>query len=72
MSNRNTYTPAYRQQDIACLVCQSPLVVRLARGRKSMKPFLMLLCAKDGRHFRAFINDQTYVHQVLERMEGRQ
>ena len=53
-----------------CPVCSVPLRVRLARGRKSGKPFVMLLCAQDGRHFRAFINDQQYVSQVLERLEA--
>ena len=54
-----------------CPVCGVPLTVRLARGRKSGKPFVMLLCSLDGRHFRAFINDQQYVAQVLERVEGK-
>ena len=54
-----------------CPVCGVPLRVRLARGRKSGKPFVMLLCAQDGRHFRAFINDQQYVAQVIERLEGK-
>ena len=61
---------AYTQPGIACLVCKEPLTVRLARGRKSGKPFVMLVCAQDGRHFRAFINDQDYVAQVLKRVEG--
>ena len=56
---------------IPCLICQQPLSLRLARGRKSGKPFLMLLCSKDGRHFRGFINDQTYVAGVLQRLEGQ-
>ena len=57
-------------QQIPCLVCQQPLTLRLARGRKSGKPFLMLLCAQDGRHFRGFINDRTFVDGVLARLEG--
>ena len=65
------YTPAYNAQAIPCLICGEPLVVRLAKGRRSHKPFVMLLCARDGRHFRAFINDQAYVHQVLARLEGQ-
>ena len=56
---------------IPCLVCRGPLTVRLARGRKSGKPFVMMLCTQDGRHFRAFINDQEYVAAVLERLEGK-
>ena len=54
-----------------CLICKEPLTVRLARGRKSGKPFVMMLCAQNGRHFRAFITDQTYVAGVLERLEAR-
>ena len=52
-----------------CLICQQPLVLRLARGRKSGKPFLMLICPQDGRHFRGFINDKKYVRQVLDKLE---
>jgi hypothetical protein len=55
---------------IPCLICQQPLTLRLAKGRKSGKCFLMLVCPQDGRHFRGFINDQTYVRQVLARLEG--
>jgi hypothetical protein len=45
--------------------------LRTARGRKSGKVFLMLVCPQDGRHFRGFINDQGYVKQVLARLEGQ-
>jgi hypothetical protein len=55
---------------IPCIVCGSGLVLRTARGRKSGKPFLMVICPQDGRHFRGFINDQGYVKQVLARLEG--
>ena len=58
-------------QAIPCLICQQPLVVRLAHGRKSKKPFVMLICANDGRHFRAFINDQAYVRQILTRLDSQ-
>ena len=57
-------------QLIPCLICGDPLTVRAARGRKSGKPFIMLLCGQDGRHFRAFINDRGYVDNVLAQMEG--
>jgi hypothetical protein len=30
----------------------------------------MLICPADGRHFRGFINDQSYVKQVLARLES--
>ena len=55
---------------IPCRICQQPLTLRLARGRKSGKPFLMLVCPQDGRHFRGLINDQAYVKAVLARLEG--
>ena len=57
-------------QSIPCLICGEPLTVRLARGRKSGKPFIMLICPQDGRHFRGFINDRVYVDKVLARLEG--
>jgi hypothetical protein len=56
---------------IPCIVCGSGLTLRTARGRKSGKPFLMLLCPQDGRHFRGFINDQSYVKEVLSKLEAR-
>ena len=56
---------------ISCLICRQPLTLRLAKGRKSGKSFLMLICTTDGRHFRGFINDQAYVRQVLDRLEGQ-
>ena len=51
---------------ICCLICGKPLSVRMAKGRKSQKPFIMLICPSDGRHFRAFISDQDYIKKVLE------
>ena len=69
MTEKAAYTHEYRGQGIPCLVCKEHLTVRLARGRKSGKPFVMMICPKDGRHFRAFINDQEYVSQVLKRVE---
>jgi hypothetical protein len=56
---------------IPCLICQQPLVLRLTKGRKSGKPSLMLICPQDGRHFRGFITLQSYVRQVLARLEGQ-
>jgi hypothetical protein len=57
---------------VPCLICGTPLTLRLARGRKSGKPFLMLICPQDGPHFRGFINDQAYVRQVLAKVEAQQ
>ena len=53
--------------EVACPVCNKPLSVRLAHGRKSGKPFVMLVCAKDGRHLRGFINDKSFVDGVMEK-----
>ena len=57
-------------QSIPCLICGEQLTVRLAQGRKSGKPFIMLICGRDGRHFRGFISDQPYVGELLARLEG--
>ncbi len=58
-------------QEIPCLVCRKSLALRLARGRKSGKPFIMLICPVDGRHFRGFITDRTYVREVLALLEDQ-
>jgi hypothetical protein len=50
---------------IGCPVCSKPLSITVAKGRKSLKPFIMLKCNTDGRHFRGFITDQAYVKLVL-------
>lgn len=55
-----------------CPVCQEMLSIRLATGRKSGKPFVMLVCARDGRHFRGFISHRPYVSALLERLESKQ
>jgi hypothetical protein len=31
----------------------------------------MLICPQDGRHFRGFINDQTYVKGVMAKLEDQ-
>ena len=54
---------------IACPICAMPLDTRMARGRKTNKPFLMLVCPKDGRHMRGFINDKEFVASVIEKAE---
>jgi hypothetical protein len=58
-------------QGIPCLICGDPLSVRPARGRKSGKPFVMVVCGRDGRHFRGFVTDQAYVGELLSRVEGK-
>lgn len=54
----------------SCPICKCPLSIRLARGRRSGKPFVMLLCPADGRHFRGFISHQPYVRELLDRLEA--
>ncbi len=57
-------------KEIKCPICGEGLSVRTARGRKSNKPFIMLVCEEDGRHFRGFITDQQYVKKVLSIRKG--
>ena len=59
---------------ILCPICKTPLEVRLAHSRKAKrkKVFIMWVCPIDGRHARLFINDQTYVRQVLANLESAQ
>jgi hypothetical protein len=45
------------------------MAFQIARGRKSGKPFLMVKCLHDGRHFRGFVGDRDYVAQLLEHLE---
>lgn len=59
-------TPPVRLQ---CPVCGLDLRVDTAQGRGSKKPFIMLRCPVDGRHFRGFITSQPYVAQVLARLK---
>lgn len=56
-------------KSIKCLVCKGELTISAAQGRKSKKPFVMLKCSQDGRHFRAFITDQEYVKKVMAGVE---
>ncbi len=51
---------------IHCPICSESITVRPAKGRKSNKAFIMLVCPKDGRHFRGFITDQKFVQKVLD------
>jgi hypothetical protein len=46
------------------------MIIRLARGRKSGKAFVMIICGVDGRHFRGFISHRPYVQQVIESLES--
>lgn len=55
---------------VPCPVCRSCMNVRTARGRKSGKPFLMLVCPIDGRHFRGFINDEDYIGRIFDALDS--
>jgi hypothetical protein len=52
-------------KQINCPICSNPISVRMAKGRQSNKPFIMLKCDTDGRHFRGFITDQSYINKIL-------
>jgi len=58
-----------RSQALACPVCGESMALQIARGRKSGKPFLMVKCLRDGRHFRGFVGDRDYVARLLEHLE---
>jgi hypothetical protein len=49
---------------LTCFVCKGDLEVRHATGRKSGKPFLLLKCQADGRHFRGFIYDPAFIARL--------
>ena len=55
---------------LPCPVCGIGLIIRLAYGRRSGKPFVMLICPNDGRHIRAFINDKKFVGSVLDKLQN--
>ena len=57
---------------VPCPVCRESLELRVANGRKSGKAFLMLVCNRDGRHFRGFITDKNYVYRVHTRLKDLQ
>ncbi len=69
-ANRNPTIHQYSAPP-PCPVCGDAVLLRLARGRKSGKAFVMLRCRQDGRHFRAFINDSQFVEYVIERLETK-
>jgi hypothetical protein len=56
-------------KSLQCPVCNEPMAFQIARGRKSGKPFLMVKCLRDGRHFRGFVGDRDYVERLLEGLE---
>lgn len=56
---------------LPCPVCCTGLMIRLVHGRRSGKPFVMLICPLDGRHIRAFISDKKFVSEVLSKLENK-
>jgi predicted RNA-binding Zn-ribbon protein involved in translation (DUF1610 family) len=65
-------TSTTQGKSLQCPVCGEPMAFQIARGRKSGKPFLMVKCLRDGRHFRGFVGDHDYVQQLLEGLEHGQ
>ena len=64
-------TTKSEQQKLRCHLCGRQLQAQLVHGRKSRKPFVMLVCPADGRHMRTFVGDAGYVGKVVERLENR-
>ena len=53
---------------ISCPVCGASLKVSTSTS-KAGKVALVLVCPKDGRDFRAFINNKGYIERVLASLE---
>jgi hypothetical protein len=53
---------------ICCPVCRSGLKVTTSKS-KAGKVALVLVCPRDGRDFRAFINNREYIQRVLDSVE---
>ena len=71
MTSETSPTIEHYSAPPSCPICGQALLMRLSRGRKSGKAFVMFRCPSDGRHYRAFINDQEYVCQVVEKLEAK-
>jgi hypothetical protein len=54
---------------ICCPVCGAGLKVTTCTS-KAGKVALVLVCPKDGRDFRAFINNKDYIQRVLDSLEA--
>ena len=54
---------------IRCPVCEAELKVTTSTS-KAGKVALVLACPRDGRDFRAFINNRDYVRRVLDSLES--
>ena len=54
---------------IRCPVCEAELKVTTSTS-KTGKVALVFVCPRDGRDFRAFINNREYVRRVLDSSEA--
>ena len=54
---------------ICCPVCGAGLKVTTSTS-KTGKVALVLVCPKDGRDFRAFINNREYVRRVMDSIDA--
>ncbi len=54
---------------ICCPVCGAGLKVTTCTS-KTGKVALVLVCPKDGRDFRAFINNREYVRRVMDSIDA--
>ena len=69
MTQSDSYRQTYRQSGIPCIICKQPLNMKIATRRRSGKPSVTLTCSQDVRHFRAFVNDEQFVEQVMQFLE---
>jgi hypothetical protein len=54
---------------ICCPVCGISLKVTTSKS-KTGKVALVLFCPRDGRDFRAFINNREYIQRVMDSLEA--
>jgi len=57
-------------QNVNCPVCEEALRVTITKSSRG-KAALMMFCPRDGRHFRAFVNDRPFVAKVLASLEAK-
>lgn len=54
---------------IRCPVCEAELKVTTSTS-KTGKVALVLACRRDGKDFRAFVNNRDYVRKVLDSLKA--
>ena len=67
--NNDIDTPDEKRLAAPCWICGETLDFNLARGRKSGKPYLSLVCPRDPRHCRLFCHDREVVSKIQRRLE---